>query len=145
MKILSQRNTLWSMCKIGQTFLKLGRYGCTCTCLSMLSDWAGQWVTPAVIASKNWFNKNGEIIWQKIDIPHLKFAKRVLGYEKDLVDWAIKSPTSACMLEVDGFHWVVPMKKVLGTYWIADPWTGTKKLLWPTYKKITKFVIFNKV
>ncbi len=144
MKIISQRNSLWANAPIGKSSLRVGRWGCTITSLSMLTSWAGQWVTPPVIAAKPWFNNKGEIIWAKIDIPHLKFDRRVIGYSETYLKEVTASKDAAALVEVDHSHWVVPIRKVLNTWLIADPWTGTKRLMWPTYKEITKIVVFNR-
>lgn len=128
MKLLSQRDPLWADKNIGASTIKVGRYGCTLTCLSMLSDYAGAWMRPDVIAGqKEWFTKDGLVIWTKLGIPGLIFEKRLYGKNEAEIDESLKDPKKAVILQVQNYHWVVCVGKNWNkSYRIADPWTGKR-------------------
>lgn len=128
MKILSQRDPLWSGTNIGASKINVYRYGCTLTCLSMLSDYAGAWMRPDVIAGhKEWFTKDGLVIWTALDIPGLIFEQRRYGRNEAEIDKSLNDPKKAVILQVQNYHWVVCLgKNWNGSYRIADPWTGQK-------------------
>lgn len=133
MKILSQRDPLWSEKKLGSSSLTMGKYGCTTTCLSMLTDYYGSYMRPDAIASqKDWYtDKNykygaGLVLWSKMKLP-MKFVKRTYGRDDIEFEKALKDPKRAVMFEVQGKHWVLGLSKsIFGGYRIADPWFGDK-------------------
>lgn len=139
MQILSQRDPRWSAIKMKPSSLTLGRYGCTTTCISMLSDFYGCFVNPGKAAGENIkYTGTGLIMWDKINFPNFKFEKRRYGFSKTEIDYSLDRPALSVILEVDSSHWVVALRRVPFTnlYWIADPWDGKKKLS-SAYKKIT--------
>jgi len=143
---LSQYDTRWKMTTIGNTKLTLGRYGCTVTCLSMLSDYFKSFQSPAVLAKNLQFTKEGLIIWQSLatTLP-FKLLKRFYDWNISSIDSAIKDPKMACILQVNGFHWVVAVKRIPFTkhYIIVDPWGG-KLSTTAKYGTITGGAVFIK-
>lgn len=137
MKILSQRDPLWAKVPIGESSLTLGRYGCTITSISMLTDYFGGWSPPDVMARKQKFTKDGLIIWQALNLPTVSFEKRLFGRNDVEIEKSLKDPDKAVILQVENYHWVVCLgKDLLGRYRIADPWFGDKSSV-TRYKSIT--------
>lgn len=136
---LSQRDPEWRNEFLGSSKLTVGDYGCTTTCISMLSDYFKPWSSPAELAAhKDWYtDKNykygpGLIIWGKFDLPHFKFEKRIRDKRDDFEIMAsVEDPNKAVLIEVQipkGKHWLVCLgKELLGKgYKVVDPWTGLK-------------------
>lgn len=144
MKILSQRDPQWSAHKIGSSTLTIGRYGCTLTCLSMLTDYFQHFGTPAQIAEhKDWFTKDGLVKWDKLNLKAMTFEKRLYGRNDAEIEKSLKDPNKAVILQVENYHWVVCLgKDVFGRYRIADPWFGDKASI-NRYKIITGSAHFN--
>lgn len=141
MQILSQRDSKWSSQKLGASNLTVGRYGCTTTCISMLSDYFGCYASPLVLASnpKN-YTKDGLVIWGAFHFFTMKFEKRLFGRNDTAIQESLKNPRKAVMLQVnDGAHWVVAIRKTLfgNSYIVADPWNGDKCNVIKRYKNIT--------
>lgn len=128
MIILSQQNPTWGDARIGNSGITLARYGCTITGISMLSDYFGKWVAPDFIASKDWFTKDGLIIWSKINLSKMAFEKRLYGRNDAEILESVNHPDKAVLLQVQNYHWVVCLGKIPFTnqYRIADPWFGDK-------------------
>ncbi len=64
MRYLSQRNLLWASEHLGSSSLTMGRFGCTTTCLSMLSDYFRGYISPIQIAhNANNYTKDGLVVW----------------------------------------------------------------------------------
>ena len=147
---LSQRDQRWSQVKLGQSSLTVGRYGCTTTCISMLSDYFGCLVYPDAIA-KNVYNytKDGLVIWEALKFAKMRFAQRVQGRPSDsLIQACLKDPDKAIILQVDnGQHWVVALSKNFfgNDYTVLDPWTGKKCNAMSVYKNITNAAIFQRI
>lgn len=141
---LSQRNPLWATKTIGKTKLILGRWGCTISSLSMISDYFKDFRTPAEIAAKDWFNSGGLIVWNRLKFATFKFVTRFYGLQRGLIDEALKNRFKACLLEVNKCHWVVGVRRIPLTdhYIIVDPWTGKKTTTIGKYK-VTGGAIFN--
>lgn len=127
MKILSQRDPLWTDKKLGASSLTIGKYGCTTTCLSMLTDYFGSYMRPDAIAGqKDWYTKDGLVLWSKMKLP-MKFVKRTYGRDDVAFGKALKDPKTAVIFEVQGKHWVLGLSRnIFGSYKIADPWFGDK-------------------
>lgn len=140
MKKLCQRSPLWSDVKMSPSNLTIGRYGCTTTCISMLSDYFKCFVSPRGMVGTNVkYTKDGLIIWTSISFPVFKFEKRLYGWNNAEIDISLKDPKKAVILEVaNGSHWVVAIKKVPFTkhYFIVDPWDGKIKTT-VAYKNVT--------
>jgi len=140
MKVLSQRDPAWSQTKIGNTNITIGRYGCTLTSISMLSDYFGCYKSPKDMASFLKYDASGRILWQSAKFDKFRFLKRTYSKNDVEIRDAIKSPKKAVILELGYSHWVVACKDlgVLG-YWVADPYDGKKRL---NTKKITGAAFF---
>lgn len=137
---LSQRDPRWSFTKMLPSSLTIGRYGCTTTCISMLSDYFGDFYSPASVAQKKLqYTIAGLIIWTSIAFEKFRFGRRTYGWNTAEIDASIKDPNKAVILEVaNGSHWVVAIRKVPFSkhYFIVDPWDGKVKTTL-SYKNIT--------
>ena len=137
MYILSQRDPRWSDSLLGSSYLTMGEYGCTTTAISMLSDHVKAWMRPDIIGShKSWYtDKNhpqgaGLILWDRLNIPGLKFERRLFGYNYGAIKGSLKMPNKAVLLQVRGTHWVLGLGyDLLGNIRIADPWYGDKSTI----------------
>lgn len=146
MIILSQKDPRWAKQTIGKTQLTLDRWGCTITCISMLSDYftslGGKYRDPAELAKMLEFTQNGLVLWSSLKKAiGAAFEWRQYGFDSKRIDASLKDPKKAVMLEVPlggGKHWVVALSRIPMTniYRIADPLTGTKKFS-TAYGKIT--------
>lgn len=136
---LSQRDPRWASHRMLPSALTLGRYGCTTTCISMLSDYYGHFRTPNVMASAHIpYTKDGLIIWDKMKLQGFNFQKRLRATDHKAIQDSLKHKNTSVILEVDGCHWVVALSRVpfTNTYRIADPWDGKVKYS-TAYKRIT--------
>lgn len=140
-KYLSQRDPAWAAQRLGISNLTLGRYGCTSVCLSMLSDYFDNYMSPPEIAShKNWYTKGGLIVWDKLDFPKMKFVERVRIRADNKIKESLLKINTAVMLEVNnGQHWVVALRKAMfgNDYLVLDPWSGQKCWAIKKYHNIT--------
>lgn len=150
MKYLSQRDPAWSNVKMGNSNVTIGRFGCTITSCSMLSDYFSGYVSPPEIAGHNEvFTKEGYVIWSKLAFfPTMQFEDRLSGADMFVhVNQALRDPNQACILQVNGTaHWVVALGKSLfgNDYRILDPWTGKKGLARRDYHDITGCALFSR-
>lgn len=137
MKILSQKNPTWANVKLGNSNSTIANYGCTITCLSMLSDWYGDWKSPDWIAKNLSFNNNGEIFWTSINgkMP-FDFVYRYYKQDDKKIKEILDSKDNACLLRINYIsrgksfvHWVVALLYGKEGYRIADPLDGTTKWL----------------
>lgn len=149
MKLITQRDPLWSTIKLGRSSLTIGRYGCTTCCISMVSDHFGKYVSPDKIArNEGNYTSGGLIIWGNLNLQGMKFVKRLRLYSFDEVMKSLNDPNQAVLLEVNhGQHWIVAMRKM----WLkkdficADPWTGKTCAALGDYYNITGSAHFQKV
>ena len=126
--------------------LTVGRFGCTTTCISMLSDYFGCYKNPIELAHNvgNYTN-DGLVLWENFRFDRMKFVRRVYGRNDTLIQEALKDEDKGVILQVnDGAHWVLPIKKNLigNDYTIVDPWDGKKKNCLNTYRNITGSAFF---
>ena len=146
MRLLSQRNPLWADKLLGASKLTIGRFGCTTTCISMLSEYFGKPVSPLQLASNaNNYTIDGLIIWKNLHIPGMKFVERIYTRDDAKIREALKNPLKAVILEVNNkSHWVVGIKPALigASYIVADPWDATKCDVIKRYHNITGAAIF---
>lgn len=149
MQLLSQRDPKWSQNHLGASQLTVGRYGCTTTCLSMIADYFGTFMSPGQIANhKSWYTPEGLILWNKLAIPKMAFESREYVRNDVHIQEALKDPNRAVLLEVDnGQHWVVALRKTLlgNDYVVADPWFGDKRTACGAYKNVTGAAFFKRV
>lgn len=149
MVYLSQRDPLWTGDRLGASSLTVGRFGCTTTCISMLSDYFSCFKTPKEIAhnAAN-YTKDGLVIWLALNFAHMGFVRRGYGEEASSIIAALKDPNSAVILQVNyGQHWVVGLRKALigSDYLVLDPWTGKKVWAKSVYKNVTGAAYFKKI
>lgn len=143
MLYLRQDDKRWSTNKIGKTSLTLGRWGCTITCVSMLSSYYGCYKSPAELAAiPSLFSVEGKIIWSsigKIFDNKMKFDIRRYGMNRAAITSSLNtSPRTSVIAEVsNGSHWVVIVGTYGTDYLCVDPRDGQKKLVLKTYKNIT--------
>jgi hypothetical protein len=155
---LSQRDERWAETTIGSGALKIGRYGCTTTCLSMLTDFFGCYQDPGQIAQDKTNYAGSEVNWTTLHFPTFSFRWREGSYFgpsnidlemiKSYLAHGDNSQTDrdrAVILEVaNRSHWVV------GLWWneyendllCIDPWTGRSCWLFKTYQNITGASLF---
>lgn len=150
MIILSQRNPFWSTLHLGSSPLTVGRYGCTTTCIAMISDYFGHYKSPLCLAQQpGLYDAAGKIIWSELNHLFLGmvFEKRVYGRNDALIKESLADKDKAVILEVDhGQHWVVALGKTLirNDYRIADPWFGDKSTAVGRYHNITGSAHFKR-
>ena len=144
---ICQRDPRWAQVRIGESHATLGRSGCTCSCLSMLSSFFDCFQTPDQIASHNgWFNTLGEVLWNKLQFARMVFTNRQYGRNDIMIKAAIKGPNTAVMLQVaHGSHWVVALRPTLlgRSYIVADPWLGDSCDVIKRYGNITGAAYFR--
>lgn len=129
MKLLGQRDGDWADVKIGKSNSSLYYYGCTITCISMLSSWYGCFKDPAWLA-KNLRFQNDLILWQSIgEKLCFKWVWRQYGRNEEKIDASLAGKTTSCVLQINGNHWVVAVGKEGNNYRIADPWTRTYRTI----------------
>lgn len=149
MKYLSQRDPAWAGHKLGASNLTLGRWGCTTTAISMLSDYFNCFRSPLEIASNaNNYTKDGLIIWKNLNFDKMKFEWREYGRNDAKIKAALLNPNEAVILQVnDMAHWIVAYSSrwvKSGDYVIIDPWTGRKCTLLKNYHNITGAAYFSR-
>lgn len=130
MQLLSQRDKRWSWKPIGDTTSTIGRWGCTITAISMLSDYFKCFNDPAWMAKNLRFTSEAKIIWKSVtEKLCFQFVYRYYKNDKDAFNQALKDPKMACILEEKSRHWVTALRRLPMGYWVADPWTGSKRIL----------------
>jgi ABC-type bacteriocin/lantibiotic exporter with double-glycine peptidase domain len=141
MKILCQRFFPWSNETIGQTKVRIADKGCTITCLSMLSDWYGNFRTPDWIAKNLSFTNAARVYWNSMNgkLP-FRFVYRYYRQNDAKIKEILSSKDNACLLEVNNNHWVVLVgySKIYG-YKVADPYYGDTIYLSKRKYRITGF------
>lgn len=132
MIILSQQDPQWASRKLGASSLTVGRFGCTTTCIAMLSDYFGHYIDPGKLASNvNNYTKGGLVIWKNLNsqLKNFKWVWREYGYAKKNLEAALADPNRAVILEVnDKSHWVVlqSRNRITGELYVYDPWDKKK-------------------
>lgn len=144
---LSQRDPRWQNITLGNSRYTIGRYGCTTTCISMLSDYFQCFQPPDAIAkSYCQYTLDGYILWNTLTLPRMGFKVRLYGQDDVAIQQALKDPRQAVILNVsNGGHWVVAIRKTLfgNDYVCVDPWTGKICLAKRDYRNIVGAAIFN--
>lgn len=132
---LSQNSLPWGPVKLGNTPLTVGRYGCTITCLSMLSDYFKDFKDPGFLAKNLKFTSDSLVIWGSLPavLPY-GLERRIYSRNDFEIRTSLKDPNKAVILNVnDGAHWVVALKETFlpglkrPHYVVLDPWDGKKK------------------
>lgn len=155
---LSQRDSRWAADKMGASPLTLGRWGCTTTVVSMISDDLGCYKSPLQLAhNANNYTRDGLILWDSLNKTfeeQMRFVWRGYGAKgkyTSMADFspllkALANPKQRVALEVnDGAHWVKLVKKnAIGRDWtIIDPWDGKECDVLARYHNITGYAIFE--
>ncbi len=147
MRYLSQLDIAWAAKKLGASTLSIGRWGCTTTCISMLSDYFGSYESPLEIASHgDYYLKDGRILWNKLKFKNMRFVTREYGRHDDNIMKAISNPSKAVILEVNNnTHWVLPRRKALfgNDYVAVDPLSAKEINVISKYKNITGAAYFE--
>lgn len=129
--------------RVGPTHLTIGEIGCTLTCVSMLSDYFGEFMPPDKIARlPGLFDATGKIIWAVLPRYFHKFKPvlRVKGRSDLKIQSSLNDPRQACMVQVNnGKHWVVPVRGTWAAngYLAVDSWTGKTCSVIEDYRNIT--------
>lgn len=147
---LSQRDIRWAGERMGNSNVTVGRYGCLITSLSMLSDYFKPFHAPNYMAHNLGFTKDGLLIWGSMSKElSFKLYQRFNGYgwlAESMCKQALKDKDQAVVLQVQGYHWVVAIRKNLFKgYTIADPWTGKVTTTKDYQHKITGGAILQKI
>ena len=117
------------MQRIGQSPLTLGRYGCTVTCIAMLTSYFFPTRTPKDLAESLQFTPDGLVLWGSCKFENFVFEKRVYLRDDAEIVRHIKDPNLAVILHVaNRSHWVVAtgISVLSGQIQIADPWFGDR-------------------
>jgi len=147
MEILKQGDGRWNRITLGKTKFTLGRWGCTITSLCMmLSKFTLAFPYPDG-AAKQWkFDSSGRIIWGKSDFVYAKFIGRYTSYNPLSIEKYANDPSKGVVVEVDHYHWCCVNRWENGKPVLYDPLIGDELLDYKKrYKRITKFVLFDKV
>lgn len=125
---LSQRDPRWAGKTIGKSQSLMKDYGCTITSVSMASDYFGCYKDPAWLAKNLLFN-NDLLLWQSINkVLCFRFSYRYYRLNLTVFANALKDPKTVLLLNVYNRHWVIATKRLIGSYMVVDPWTGTTKV-----------------
>ena len=145
---LSQRDQQWASQKLGSSNLTVGRFGCTTTCISMLSSYFNCFLSPGQIASrKEFYTKEGLIDWPKLSFSRMVFTERPRVRDDLKIMESVRSPDKGVLLNVnDGAHWVLAIRKTLfgNDYVVWDPWTGKKTTACGSYHNIVGSAHFKR-
>lgn len=146
MDSFSQRDPKWADLHLGQSPLKMGRYGCTTTCIADLSTYFGDNFTPGWAVKNIKYTPDGLILWQSCKFFKFAFERREHGRNDANIEAALKDLNRAVILQVaNASHWVVALGKLLGVYRIADPWVGDKSTMLRYKNNITGAAYFRKI
>lgn len=153
---LSQYDPRWAKVTLGKTYCTLAKYGCTTTGLSVISDYFGNFITPAVLAKELFYIEKdpkpeniGKIIWSSVPkVTNFRLVERQYKPNFESLNDILRYPNPdwAVLLEVEnGAHWVVATKKFpfMNEYFIIDPLGGKKRTTF-VYKNITGAAIFTR-
>lgn len=157
---LSQQDKRWAKIKLGASNLECEDYGCTTTCVSMISDDFGCYKSPGEIAKKHPnYTRDGLFLWKAMDEEFkdkMRFVWRGYGpagagkvsvmSDFTPIIKALKNPNQRVTLQVkDGAHWVKLVSLADGDWLAIDPWTGEECNVIASYKNITGYAIFEKI
>lgn len=144
---ISQRDIRWTNLKLLPSKLTMGRYGCTTSCVCMISDYFECYSDPrAAIDQYIKYNEDGLILWDKINFLNFRFEKRLAGWQLAEIAESLKNPDKAVILQVaNSSHWVVAVRRIPGTkhYFIVDPFDGKLKTSYK-YENVTGSAHFVK-
>ena len=144
----SQRDPRWATRLIGGSFLTLGRYGCTITCIADLSTYFGDNLTPLQVNKICKFTSGGLVYWASCRFAHFVFDRRAYGRSNLQIHTALKDPDRAVLLQVaSASHWCVATgwQKEIADFKIADPWLGDFSNMARYGKDITGAAYFKRI
>jgi hypothetical protein len=127
MLLVGQRDPRWGFKPIAKSKSLIKDYGCTISCISMLSDWYSCYHDPW------WMSQNlsfavDKILWQSISEKLcFKWKWRQYGFDEKKITDSLAGKTTSCILQVHSNHWVVGIMRVFNKYYVADPWTKTRR------------------
>jgi hypothetical protein len=131
-KVFSQRDSRWANKNLGKTNRTMAQVGCTTTCISMSGTYFEEDILPFPLCQELEYTKDALLIWSSIGkvFKRIEFDYRYFTFNQLKFDEALKSPNKTLLLNVDnGGHWVLALRRLYGnTWWVADPWTGTRKI-----------------
>jgi hypothetical protein len=137
---LSQQDSRWATVTLGQSKLPISKYGCTTTCISMLSDYFKCYKNPAEIAQHHVkYTLDGLILWNTLKLEKMEWHTRIRERDDKAIKRSLNDPDEAVILQVNnGAHWVTAVSESLfgKDFWVIDPWDGKKKLACRAYKNI---------
>lgn len=150
---LRQNDPAWAKARLGMSNCTMEDFGCTTACVSMVSDYFGNFKSPADLASRlKLYTNQGLLNWDKLNDIFLKFdwVWRQHGLNRVRIDESLKDPDKAVIFQVNnGKHWVVALRKsLLGfgkDYVCLDPLTGKKINVLAKYGNITGSSHFQRV
>ena len=156
MILYSQRDPSWAELKLGDSPLTMGRYGCTTSCIAMLSTYFQPFIpyTPGSIINASqprhlrYTAPGGLILWPSAKFEHFAFYRRVYERNDAEIQRHMKDPNLAVILEVaNRSHWVVGVSRnpITGSYKIADPWIGDYATMARYKNDITGAAYFGRV
>lgn len=132
---LSQYDKRWAKATLGSTTLTIARWGCTLTCVSMLSDWyskfKGRFFRPDELAKKLQFTPEGLLIWGSIPkVLPFGLEKRSYKVNHEEIRASLKGFYTSVILNVhNGGHWVLAVKALpFNAYLCVDPLGGKFKI-----------------
>lgn len=157
---VSQLDLRWAADRLGASPLTIGRYGCTTSCISMISDDFGCFKSVVALAhnAAN-YTKDGLILWNALNLTfagEMRFVWRGYGAKgkgTPVTDFssimnALANPKQRVALEVNnGAHWVKLVKKnTIGKDWTAiDPLGGVECQVLAKYGNITGWAVFEDI
>ena len=128
--LYKQTDPRWSRVRLGLPWITIGAAGCADCCVAMIATYvAGYPITPDKIASnRSWFNY-GNILWDKLKIPHLQFTSREYGRnDRNIIHAINDNPNTFVMLQVKTAkikeHWLWAIAVDGNDYKVADPLYG---------------------
>lgn len=148
--ILCQRSAEWKDKLLGSSKLKIGDYGCTSTAIAEVNNLFGAECTPAdVAAHKEWYTKDGLILWPKLNLQKANFIWRHYNFNPAIISQNILDRDKAVLLEVNmpraNKHWLFAEAiSDDGQIFARDPWTGYIVNVFQKYGAVTGFALFSR-
>lgn len=132
MEHLLQTDPRWENVTIGNTNFKLKNKGCTITCVSMASDYFGDFKTPDWLAKNLDFTDRGLIIWKSIGEKLNFTAWRKYGKNDEDIKKEVFENGKVIILRVSyagDWHWVVLNPNNINFWNIIDPLNKSNHLV----------------
>ena len=146
MTIYSQRDKRWSGKKLGSGPGTIGKYGCTLTCFSMVTNIAPDLANDRLVEVKAF---QGElIVWSKVNLglPVNPVSNPVVWSQKKVEELTAQGKFVLVHVDFDGIistpndmHWAVFLKDKL-----LDPWDG-KEYPWSRYPIRKRYTVVEPI